>query len=114
MDLTAQALPRTKSGNEYILVVKDRLTRYVELFALKNKEPLTVARALLQVFSRHGAIRNLVSDQGGEFLNKTIEQLSALLTIKRFTTTPYVPRANGQVENHNLTSHSVSLPITRR
>jgi hypothetical protein len=103
MDLTAQALPETQSGNKYILAVKDKLTRYVELFALKNKNPLTVARALLQVFIRHGAIRHLVSDQGGEFLNKTIEQFSALLTIKRFTTTPYVPRANGQVENHNLT-----------
>jgi IS30 family transposase len=104
MDLTGASLPTTKRGNKYILVVKDSLTRYVEIYPLKNKEPVSVAQLLVDhIYCRHGSISTLVSDQGTEFLNKVITQVCALLRINKVTTAPHAPRSDGLVENHNRT-----------
>ena len=42
IDITGLNLPKTTDGNNYILVVKDALSRYVEVFAIPNKSELTV------------------------------------------------------------------------
>jgi hypothetical protein len=104
MDLTAAALPTTRRGHEYILVLKDALTRYVEVFPIKDKKPLTIAQIIVDhIFCRYGAISTLVSDQGTEFVNSVIKQLTALLRTQRILTTPYSPRSNGLVEAQNRT-----------
>jgi hypothetical protein len=47
---------------------------------------------------RHGAPNVLISDQGKEFVNKVVKQISLLLQIRRVTTAPYNPRADGMAE----------------
>ena len=59
---TIGPLPADDNGNQYILVVIDTFTRWIELYALKTLEATEAARALLQHFwtlrhRRRSAIR---------------------------------------------------------
>ena len=104
IDITGLTLPVTRKGNHYILVAKCALTRCVEVIPVKDKNEVTIARALIEhVLFKHGTPRIIVSDQGLEFVNKTTEQIAILLGITRIRTTAYNPRSNGLVENHNRT-----------
>ncbi len=97
-------LPETKSGNVYLLVVVDRLTRYAEIFALPNKQSHTVAAVMVaEVYTRHNHIRCLITDQGGEFQSMLFREISKLFGIKQLRTTAYHPQCNGMVERLNRT-----------
>jgi hypothetical protein len=101
MDLTGE-LPETYDGNRFIMVVKCRLTKAIELIPLKNKTELAVAQALTsRIYYRHGSPRVIHSDRGSEFVNRVMEHVNALFMVKHVVTTPYNPRANGLVEEHN-------------
>jgi transposase InsO family protein len=43
------------------------------------------------------------TDQGGEFTGKVLKGITKAARVKRSTTTPYHPQANGQVERTNKT-----------
>ena len=90
----------TKRNMKYILVFKDYLTKWVEIFALPDKSEFAVAECFVdEIILRHGAPSALMSDQGTEFVNKVMDQISVLLRIRRITTSPYHPRADGLAEN---------------
>jgi transposase InsO family protein len=102
IDLTGANLPSTTTGNKYILVLKCSLTRYVEIYAIPNKSEITIAQILVdKIYHRHGAPAWMISDQGTEFVNEVIKQVTLLLGMNRSTTTAGNPRSNGLVENHN-------------
>ena len=96
-------LHRTKSGNRYILTCCDYSTKYPEAIALKNTDTQSVANALIQIFSRTGIPKEILSDQGSNFTSALMKQLCKLLHIKKLTSTPYHPEANGLVEKFNGT-----------
>ena len=97
-------LPQTLRGNKHILVIKCRLTKWIEVIALPNLKAATIAQALIsEVYARHGTPRVIVSDRGTEFLNSTMKYVDWLLQQYHIYTTPYNPQANGQVENQNRT-----------
>jgi hypothetical protein len=99
-DLTGK-LPRTRRGMSYILIAKCALTGWVEVFALSDKEALTVAELLVdEIFCRHGAPEELISDRGTEFRNHVMAEISRVLRIRKIHTTAYNPRSDGLVENH--------------
>ena len=103
IDLTGP-LPTTKSGRKYIMVIKDYLTKYVWLIPLKTKGMVEVAEAFVGEFiCQAGVPGRLVSDRGNEFVNQLLKNISKILNINRVSTTPYNPRADGFVENHNKT-----------
>jgi len=100
----AGKLTTSHQGNEYVLVVKDALTRFVETAALKSKTAEEVAKAFINmIVYRHGGVKHLISDNGGEFDNTLWAQTTQLLQIEHSTTSPYNPRANGLAENHMRT-----------
>ena len=94
-------LPLTENKNRYILVCIDYATRYPEAFPLRNQEAETVADALVNLFSRVGVARELLTDQGSNFMSDLMKQVCKLLTVNKICTTPYHPAANGLVENFN-------------
>jgi transposase InsO family protein len=104
LDLTGE-LPETDlNGNKYIMVVKDFMTKYVWIFAIPNKEAETVADILVsEIYCVFGAPQSLVTDNGAEFKNRLNNRLSKLYRVNKIHTTPYVPRSNGLVEQHNRT-----------
>ena len=96
--------PESEIGNQYILVVSDYFTKWVEAYAIPNQEASTVARVLVdEFFCRFGPPRQLHSDQGRQFESKLMEGICERLEIKKSRTSPYHPQSDGQVERFNRT-----------
>jgi hypothetical protein len=69
IDLTGPH-PKSRSGHVYILTVVDTFTKWAEGIPLRNKEAITVARALMDVvIPRFGVPLQILSDNGKEFDN---------------------------------------------
>merc|ERR1711893_451990 len=97
-------LPTTPEGYNYVLVVMDYFTKWVEVFAMKDQMAETVAAVLVdEVFSRLGCPIELHSDQGSNFKSRVMTEVYRLMGIKKTQTTPYHPRGDGMVERMNKT-----------
>ncbi len=97
-------LPRTESGNQYILIAQDYFTKWPEAFALPDQQALTVAEVLVnKFFTRFGIPMELHSDQGRNFESETFQEVCRLLGINKTRTTPYHPQSDGMVERFNKT-----------
>jgi hypothetical protein len=102
MDLLA--MPESKSGNKYALVLVDYYSRYAIVSPLPDKSAKTVARVLLEkCILVHGHPGTILTDRGGEFLNEILISLCKALSIKKTFTTPYHPESDGVVERFNRT-----------
>lgn len=101
MDFVGPIKPMAKqTGNRYILVATDYCTKWVEAVALRDNKATSVAKFLYKM-TRYGCHIELVSDQGGHFLNKVIKKLTSLHMIIHKKSTVYYPQANGQAESSN-------------
>ena len=94
-------LPRSPCGRRYIAVISDNLTRYVFTHALSDKSAMSVAIALNQFITTFGCPREIVTDQGTEFINQTFQAISTYFRIKHVSVKAYRPSANGLVESKN-------------
>ena len=102
MDLIGR-LPTTRKGNKFILVIVDFLTRYSVTKPLQTKSAKEVALALTSVFCEHGVPRLILSDNGLEFRNSVMKELSNLLNFKHATIAVHHPASQGLVERTNQT-----------
>ena len=68
-------LSRTKAGNKFILTIVDDTTRFPEAYALKSCDAENVANALMDMFSRVGVPRTILTDQGTNFTSQLLKQL---------------------------------------
>ena len=96
-------LTKTKRGNWYILVVCDYATRYPEAIPLKKFTAPVVAEHLVELMSRHGIPREILTDQGTNFTAALLQELYKMLGVKAIKTTPYHPQTDGLVERFNQT-----------
>ena len=87
-----------------ILVIVDHFTRFTQAYTTKNKSALTAAKKLYNDFIlRFGIPSRFMSDQGGEFENKLMQELNKLCGVTKVRTTPYHPQTNGACERMNQT-----------
>ena len=103
VDLIGPLYPATDRGNRYVLTVVDYATRYPEAVALRNIDTECVAEALVDIFSRVGVPREMLSDNGSQFTSSVMKEVSRLISVRQLTTTPYHPMCNGLVERFNGT-----------
>lgn len=103
VDIIGPLYPASDRGYRYILTLVDFATRYPEAVALKRIEAEDIAEALVDIFSRVGVPREMLSDRGSQFTSGVMQEVSRLLSLRRMTTTPYHPAANGLVERFNGT-----------
>ena len=96
-------LDKSRAGHKYILVTCDYATRYPEAFPLRNTKSRQVANSLIQLFSRVGIPREIITDQGTNFNSGFMRQVYSLLGIRGIRTTPYHPQTDGMVERFNQT-----------
>ena len=103
VDLVPPFHPMTSSKNRYILTLVDYSTRYPEAVPLPSIETTRVTEALVNVFTRMGVPREILTDQGAQFTSDLMREVSRLLSLCQMTTTPYHPACNGLVERYNGT-----------
>jgi len=95
--------PLTKDahGNEYILVIIDAFSRWVELFPTKSTTALETASILLNHIGRFGSPEVIHTDQGPAFHNELVQELLRLCGIEQSFATAYSSEENGIVERAN-------------
>ena len=103
IDLIGPLSPLSKRRNRWILTVVDCATRYPEAIALSSTTTEDVAEALLSIFSRVGFPKEVLSDNGPQFVSGVMREVARLMSIEQVHSSPYHPMANGLVERFNGT-----------
>ena len=96
-------LPKTKSGNQYLLTVMCASTRFPEAIPLRNIKAKTIVRALIKFFTLVGLPKSIQSDQGSNFMSGLFQQVMDELRIKQFRSSAYHPESQGALERFHQT-----------
>ena len=91
-------MPTSATGINYLLVVKDDMSGYVELVECEAATADAVCAALVDWFKRFGVVQQWVSDRGTHFKNQVVDQLRKALLAQHHFVLAYCPWANGTVE----------------
>ena len=106
------AFPRDRRGRQYLLTCVDSLTGYAQAVPISSKKNATIWHELASLFATHGIPHTVVSDNGGEFVQKEFEQWLKNQGIHHQLTSAYHPQANGKVERFNGTIQQILLKLT--
>lgn len=97
-------LPRTRSGYQYILTFCDYFTRWAIAIPTQGATSEETCDALIHhVYSKFGAPKKLISDNGPAFAANLTKKICERLGMEKIFITPYHPQANGLVERWNST-----------
>ena len=66
-------LPKSQSGNMYLLVICDYATRCPEAILLRTIDAEHVAEELIGLFARVGVPQEILADQGSNFTSQLAE-----------------------------------------
>ena len=103
IDILGPFTPSAK-GNQYVLMIVDHFTKWLECFPLPHQTAEEVAKCVVDGFiSRLGCPVEIHTDQGKNLNGKLFASMCELLQIAKTRTTPYRPCSNGQVERYNCT-----------
>lgn len=92
------SMPLGSNVSQYVLVLKDDLSGFVELMECATADSEEVTAALLHWFNLFGVVLQWISDQGSHFKSKVIEDLRRVLGGHHRFVVAYSPWANGTVE----------------
>ena len=97
-------LPKTKNRNQYVLVIGDYFTKWIEAIPVPNFTAKTCADAILHHFIlKFGVPLSIHSDQGQNFCSRIWKELCTMLQMKKTKTTSHYPQSNGFIERFNRT-----------
>ncbi|KAG2224453.1 hypothetical protein INT45_010519 [Circinella minor] len=95
-------LPTTTSGNRYLLVFAEYLTKWVVTAALPSFDSNAIAQILLyEIILEHGVMKKLITDNGTNFISEAMTMVCKRLRISRSTTSVTRPQSDGLVERIN-------------
>ena len=81
--------------------------RYPEAIPLRSIDAGTVAEHLIHLFSTVGIPKEILSDQGTNFMSQLLRELYNLLNISQIRMSPYHLQTDGLVERFNKTLKSM-------
>ncbi|GKC06383.1 retrovirus-related pol polyprotein from transposon TNT 1-94 [Tanacetum coccineum] len=106
MDLCGPMRVQTINGKKYILVIVDDFSRFtwVKFLRSKDETPTVVIKFLKQIqVGLNKIVRFIRTDNGTEFVNKTLYDYYESVGIFHQKTVPRTPQQNGVVERRNRT-----------
>ncbi|GJR48717.1 putative ribonuclease H-like domain-containing protein [Tanacetum coccineum] len=106
MDLCGPMRVQTINGKKYILVIVDDYSRFtwVKFLRSKDETPAVVIKFLKQIqVGLNKIVRFIRTDNGTEFVNKTLYDHYEKVGIFHQKTVPRTPQQNGVVERRNRT-----------
>ena len=105
---------------EHLMVLVDYYSRFYEVDVLRSTTSEVVIERLAAHFARHGFPDSLQSDNGPQFVSASFVAFLEEHGVQHRRTTPYWPRANGEVERQNRSilkalriTNSQGLPLHR-
>ncbi|EYB97728.1 hypothetical protein Y032_0138g2082 [Ancylostoma ceylanicum] len=95
----------TSKGNRYAVTIIDHFSKYGAAYPVPDKTAETVANTLFLRWIAEGCRwpKAIMSDKGGEFENKVMQEITKITGIQHVTTKGYNPRENGITERLNGT-----------
>ena len=103
----------SSEGSNYVCVMQDALTKWVELVPLRDKRAETIAEAITNAITlRHGCIEDLVTDKGTEFRNHTVRDLNMISRTSHHMTTTANPQANSVERFNGILKDMISMFVT--
>lgn len=85
---------------KYILTLQCHLTKFVEAYPLTNKDSESISRTFVNKFIlRYGIPKEIITDQGTEFLSSVMSDVCSLLGITKLHSTAYHHQTIGGLEN---------------
>lgn len=105
-DVAGPISERSLAGSRYMLILKDEYSHYRHAFFIASKDQ--VAQLIIEyvkTVERQNGVRVKVlrTDNGSEFVNKTVSQFLKTQGVVHQTTVPYTPQQNGCVEREMRT-----------
>ena len=84
-------------GIDYLVMV-DYYSRWIEVLRLYGTTTKSVNNRMKDVFARFGAPKEVVSDNGPQFISEEFRELGARYKFNHVTSSPYMPSSNGEAE----------------
>ena len=115
MDLIGEFHPPSSKGNRYALTVICMFTGFTFCVPLPDKKAQTVLKAYMDHFySKYGGSLKILSDNGTEFKNRLMEEVSKELGVEyKEYSPPYRPQSNGRIESfHYFLKACIAKHIT--
>lgn len=100
-------LPKTKTGNQFLLTIMCASTRYPEAIPLRKITSPVITKALVKFFSTFGLPKTIQTDQGTNFKSNVFAHALNTLGITHVTSSPYHPESQGALERFHQTMKSV-------
>lgn len=96
-------LPKTRSGNQYMLTIMCLNTRFPEAIPLRDIKTRPIIKALIKFFTLFDLPRILQSDQGSNFMSGVFQQVMLELGITQNRSSAYHPQSQGAIERFHQT-----------
>ena len=96
-------LPKSKSGNRFLLTIMCAATRFPEAIPLRKITAQAVVKALIKFFTLVGLPKVIQSDQGSNFMSNLFQQVMHELGIKQVKSSAYHPESQGALERFHQT-----------
>ena len=91
-------LPKTKTGNCYLLTIMCQFTRLPKVIPLRNIKALKIVHSLVKIFTFVGLPVSIQSDLGSNFMSSLMQQVMHELGVHQDKSSAYhpsrVPRSN--------------------
>ncbi len=100
-------LPRTKSGNQFLLTIMCVSTRFPEAIPMRKITAPAVVKALVKFFSLFELPKVIQTDQGTNFMSRTFAQVADQLNITHCFSSAYHPESQGTLECFHQTLKSM-------
>ena len=97
MDIV-EPLRKSQAGHRFILVICDYATQYPEAIFLRSVEARHMADALVGFLSRVEIPREVLTDQGTNFMSWLMGELYRMLWVKTIRTNLYNPQTGGLLQ----------------
>ncbi|GJS11464.1 retrovirus-related pol polyprotein from transposon TNT 1-94 [Tanacetum coccineum] len=106
MDLCGPMRTESINGKKYVLVIVDDYTRFgwVRFLRTKDETPQVIEKFIVKTQrALNATVRFVRTDNGTEFVNKTLDGWFESVGISHETSVPRSPQQNGVVERRNRT-----------
>jgi hypothetical protein len=96
MDMIGKINPPSSKGHQYILVIMDYFTKWVEVIPMKSVTSKNVINFIKEhVIHRFGIPQTITTDGGFIFISEEFSKFAAGVRIKLIRSSPYYAQANG-------------------